>query len=53
MKYPWVSVDRTQAEGVYEVYIALAENIHLSVHLGKQEFNGLVADIKRIKDLKQ
>ena len=50
IKYPWVSVDTTQAEGSYEVYLALTENLHLSVYLDEQGLASLEQSIKFIRE---
>jgi hypothetical protein len=53
IKYPHVSVDTTQAEGQYEVYVALHENYHLSVYLDEQGLKRLEESIQSIREFQK
>lgn len=54
-KYPWVSVDNSQAEGMYEISIQITENIQISYFIDSCNLEWLEKDIKlirRMEDLK-
>jgi hypothetical protein len=50
IKYPHASIDLTQAEGKYELYLALTENLHLSAYLDEQDLTYLEESIQSIRE---
>ena len=53
MKYPWASIDRTQAEGRYSLHVALAENISIEVYLEQQDIDYLKQQLKIMEQVKR
>ena len=47
--YPWVSINTTQAEDKYELYIALTEKTSFTIYLDNVELEALEEGIKAIR----
>lgn len=50
MKYPWASIDFTQAEGVYCLHITLSEAVSIEVALGDSDLDYLELEIKTMRE---
>jgi len=52
IKYPWVSIDKTQAEGHYSLTVALSREIRIEVSLTEKEIQDLDSQLVMMKELK-
>ena len=50
MDYPYASIGTTQTEDIYELYIAMSEEWHISIYLTEKKLQDLERDIKAIRD---
>jgi hypothetical protein len=50
MKYPWASIDFTQAEGKYSLTVAVSENFNIEVGLDDSDLDYLESEIKSMRE---